>query len=531
MTNSFDDIVDDAQSYLIIGSNTTVNHPVLGMRMRQAIKERNVPLVVCDPRRIPIAELATLHIRHRPGTDIALLNGIMHVLIAEELYDSAFVESRTEDFDVLREVVASYTPERAGEICNVRAASIREAAHILAAHRPGAMLYAMGITQHSSGHGNVMSCANLQMLLGNMGVAGGGVNPLRGQANVQGACDMGGLPNFYPGYQRVDVESSRQKFEDAWGVGLSPDVGLTVIEMMNGAGSGRVRGLYLIGENSVLSDPDANHVRGCLQNLDFLVVQDAFLTETAQLADVVLPAAVSAEKDGTFTNSERRVQRVRKAVSAPGEARQDWAIVSEIARRMGYAELTYRSAEDIFDEMASLTPVYGGLRWERLSARGIQWPCPAEDHSGTRVLHVGKFSRGLGRFMPVEWQPPAEEPDSEYPLLFTTGRVLYHYHTGTLTRRSKGLNTLYPAPVVEINPRDAEMLGIQDGDRVRVASRRGEVFAKAQVAPVTEPGVVFMAFHFAEAAANKLTNAALDPTAKIPEYKVCAVKVEPANEG
>ena len=531
MTNSFDDIVEDAQAYFIIGSNTTENHPVLGMRLRQAIKNRNVPLIVCDPRRIPIAALATLHIRHRPGTDIALLNGIMHVLIAAELYDRAFVTERTEGFETLRATVATYTPERVAEICGVAAEDVRTAARILAAHRPGAMLYAMGITQHSSGHESVMSCANLQMLLGNMGVAGGGVNPLRGQINVQGACDMGGLPNFYPGYQRVDVEANRQKFETAWGVALPQNNGLTVVEMTNGAGNGQIRSLYAIGENSVLSDPDANHVRACLQKLEFLVVQDVFLTETAQLADVVLPAAVSAEKGGTFTNSERRVQRVRAAVSAPGEARQDWAILGAIAQRMGYTELNYGNAEEIFDEMAALTPIYAGIRWERLAERGIQWPCPTEGHPGTSVLHVGTFSRGLGRFTAVEWQPPAEEPDREYPLLFTTGRVLYHYHTGTLTRRSKGLNVLYPEPVVELNPQDAKALDIRDGDRVRVASRRGEVFARAQVAPVTEPGVVFMAFHFAEAAANKLTNAALDPTAKIPEYKVCAVKVERANKG
>ena len=531
MTNSFDDIVEDAQAYLIIGSNTTENHPVLGMRLRQAIQTRDVPLIVCDPRRIPIAEFATLHIRHRPGTDIALLNGIMHALIAEELYDREFVAERTEGFESLRDAVMTYSPERVAEICGIAAGDVRMAARILAAHRPGAMLYAMGITQHSSGHENVMSCANLQMLLGNMGVAGGGVNPLRGQINVQGACDMGGLPNFYPGYQRVDVEANRQKFAAAWGTELSPDIGLTLVEMMNGACSGRVRGLYIIGENSILSDPDANHVCACLQSLDFLVVQDVFLTETAQLADVVLPAAVSAEKDGTFTNSERRVQRVRAAVSAPGEARQDWAIVGEIARRMGSPDLTYDSAEAIFDEMAALTPIYAGLRWGRLADRGIQWPCPTDGHGGTMVLHVGKFSRGLGRFTPVDWRPPAEEPDRDYPFLFTTGRVLYHYHTGTQTRRSRGLNVLYPKPLVEINPRDARALGIRDGDRVRVASRRGEVFARAQVAAITEPGVVFMAFHFAEAAANKLTNAALDPTAKIPEYKVCAVKVERADEG
>ena len=530
MTNSFDDIVEEAEAYFIIGSNTTENHPVFGMRLRQAVSQRGVPLIVCDPRRIPITDFATLHIQQRPGTDIALLNGIMHVLIAEDLYDHDFVANRTENFEELKECVSAYTPERAAEICGVEAEDIRAAARILAEHRPAALLYAMGITQHATGHGNVLSCANLQMLLGNMGKPGGGVNPLRGQANVQGACDVGALPDVYPGYQRVDVEENRLKFEDAWGVSLSRDVGLTVLDMVNGAETGEVRSLYVIGENTVLSDPDANHVEKCLQSLDFLVVQDAFLSETAQLADVVLPAAVSAEKNGTFTNSERRIQRVRPAVQPPDGAREDWMILGEIAQRMGYSELTYDSAEAIFDEMASLTPIYGGIRWDRAEEKGIQWPCPAADHPGTPILHVGQFSRGLGRFSAVEWEPPVEEPDEEYPFVFTTGRVLYHYHTGTLTRRSSGLNVIYPEPLVEINPGDAASLGIEDGDKVRVASRRGEVVAKAKVAPVTNQGVVFMAFHFAEAAANKLTNAALDPTAKIPEFKACAVKVEPVHQ-
>jgi formate dehydrogenase alpha subunit len=526
MTNTFDDIVEDAQAYFIIGSNTTENHPVLGMRLRQAIRQRGVPLILCDPRDIPIAAYATLHVRHGPGTDIALLNGIMHVLIAEQLYDRDFVATRTEGFDALWQTVQAYTPERAASICGVQADDIRAAARLMAAHRPGALMYAMGITQHATGHDNVLACASLQMLLGNMGRAGGGVNPLRGQANVQGACDMGGLPDVYSGYQRVDVEANQQKFEAAWGVPLPSEVGLTLVEMMNAAEAGRMRGMYIVGENPVMSDPDANHVEKCLRNLDFLVVQDIFLTETARLADVVLPAAVSAEKDGTFTNSERRVQRVRPAVLPPGEARQDWAIVGEVARRMGYDGLTYPGPRAIFDEMASLTPSYAGLSWDRLEARGLQWPCPSADHPGTKILHVGKFSRGLGRFVPVEWKRPVEEPDGEYPYLFTTGRVLWHYHTGTQTRRSEGLNALYPEPLIEINANDARALNIRNGDLVRVTSRRGAVVVKALVGTVTGPGVVFMAFHFAEAVANKLTRAALDPTSKIPEYKVCAVKVE-----
>ncbi len=528
MTNSFDDITNDAQVYFIIGSNTTEQHPVLGMRIRQAVKQREAKLIVCDPRRIPIADFATLHIRHKPGTDIALLNGLMHVLISEKLYDEKFVAERTEGFEELKAKAMEYPPPRAADIAGVPAEQIVEAAHLLAAHRPGALLYAMGITQHTTGHENVLSCANLQMLLGNMGVPGGGVNPLRGQNNVQGACDMGALVNVYPGYQRVTDGAVRQKFEEAWGAPLSDQVGTTLVEMLHQAERGELRAMYVMGENPMLSDPDSNHTEHCLRSLDFLVVQDIFLTETAALADVVLPGVTWAEKLGTFTNSERRLQFVRPAVPAPGQAKPDWWIVGEIARRMGYEGLTYPSPREIMDEINRLTPIYGGTAYDRIGEMGLQWPCPTTDHPGTPILHVGKFSRGLGHFSAVDWQPPAEEPDEEYPFIFTTGRVLWHYHTGTMTRRSVGLDNIYPRAVVEINPQDASRLGVSEGQMVRVSSRRGTVEAAAQVSPMTEPGVVFMPFHFAEAAANKLTIAALDPTGKIPEYKVCAVKVEAA---
>jgi len=527
MTNSFDDIAEKAQIYFIIGSNTTENHPVLGMRIRQAVKGRGAKLILCDPRDIPIAEFATLHIRHKPGTDIALLNGIMNVLITEELYDKDFVAERTEKFEELKEVVLKYPPERAAEICGVTPEEIVEAAHLLAENHPGALLYAMGITQHTCGHQNVLSTANLQMLLGNMGVPGGGVNPLRGQNNVQGACDMGALVNVYPGYQKVADPAARKKFEKAWGVKLPDKVGLTVVEMINAAETGEIKALYIMGENPMLSDPDTNHVEKCLRSLDFLVVQDIFLTETAQLADVVLPGVSTFEKDGTFTNSERRIQLVHKAVDPPGEARQDWWIVGEVARRMDYEGLIYNSPKEIMDEAASLTPIYGGISYDRLDSQGLQWPCPTPDYPGTPILHVGKFARGLGHFSGVEWQPPAEEPDEEYPFILTTGRVLYHWHTGTLTRHSKGLDAICPEAVAELNTEDAARLGIADGQMVKLTSRRGEVAAKVQVSDKIKPGVVFMPWHFAEAAANKLTIAALDPTAKIPEYKVCAVKVEP----
>jgi formate dehydrogenase alpha subunit len=529
MTNSFDDIAEDSQVYFIIGSNTTENHPVLGMRIRQAVKRRGAKLIVCDPRSIPITDFATLHIRQKPGTDIALLNGIMHVLITEELYDKQFVEERTEGFEELKAKVMEYSPERAAEICGVTPEEIIEAAHMLAENRPGALLYAMGITQHTTGHQNVLSCANLQMILGNMGVPGGGVNPLRGQNNVQGACDMGALPNVFPGYQKVIAEEVVQKFEQAWDVtGMDNKVGLTVTEMLNGAEKGTFRALYVLGENPMISDPDLNHAEHCLRSLDFLVVQDIFLTETAALADVVLPGISWAEKLGTFTNSERRVQFVRPAVPAPGEAKPDWWIIGEIARRMGNDGLTYDSPREIMEEISHVTPIYGGTLYHRIGDMGLQWPCPDADHPGTPILHVGKFSRGLGQLSAVDWQPPAEEPDERYPFIFTTGRVLYHFHTCSMSRRSEGLDAIYPEAVVEINTDDASKLGVADGDVVRVASRRGEIQAKALVSGKTEPGVVFMPWHFAEAAANKLTIAALDPVGKIPEYKVCAVRVEAA---
>ena len=528
MTNSFDDIADEAAIYFIIGSNTTVNHPVLGMRLRQAVKQRGAKIIVCDPRSIPITEFAALHLRHKPGTDIALLNGIMHVLVTEELYDKAYVAERTDGFEELRAKLLEYPPQRASEITGVPAQQIVEAAHLLASHRPGALLYTMGITQHTTGHRNVLSCANLQMLLGNVGLPGGGVNPLRGQNNVQGACDMGALPNVYTGYQAVTLDASQKKFEEAWGVPLSNQVGLTLTEMIPQAGTGQMRALYIMGENPLVSDPDVNHAEHCLRSLEFLVVQDIFLSETAALADVVLPGLSWAEKLGTFTNSERRVQFVRPAVPAPGEARQDWWIIGEIARRMGNDSLTYPTAREIMDEINRLTPSYAGVTYDRIGDMGLQWPCPTTEHSGTPILHIGKFSRGLGHLSAVDWEAPAEEPDEEYPFIFTTGRVLYHYHTGTMTRRSEGLDAIFPGPVVEINSEDAARLGVGDGQPVRVSSRRGVIEATALVSQMTDPGVVFMPFHFAEAAANKLTIAALDPVGKIPQLKVCAVQVEAA---
>jgi formate dehydrogenase major subunit len=541
MTNTFQDVAEQSKCLFIIGSNTTEQHPVFGMQLRQAVLRRGVPLIVADPRRTSLARMATIHLRHWPGTDIILLNALMNVIINEELYDKAFVAERTENFDELKAKVQAYPVDMAAEQCGVKADDIRAAARLMAKHHPGALMYAMGITQHTTGHQNVMACADLQMLLGNLGVPGGGVNPLRGQSNVQGACDMGGLPNYYPGYQLVVGEASHRKFASAWGALPALDKpGLTLVEMMHAAERGDVRALMVLGENPVLSDPDSNHVRHCLESVEFLVVEDIFPTETAQLADVVLAGAAYSEKEGTFTNSERRVQLVRRAVNPQGEARPDWEIIGEIAQRTlallpeevrAAAEAApqggwdYMNSAEIAEEISELTPSYGGIRHHRLEKGGLQWPCPDEKHPGTQVLHVGKFTRGLGHFAPVDYLPPQEQPDEEFPMLLSTGRVLFHYHTGSLTRRSAGLLAIYPEGTVEIHPSDAARLEIAANEVVEVTSRRGQVQVKAEVTDRVQPGMVFMTFHFPEAAANMLTNAALDPVSKIPEYKACAVRV------
>jgi formate dehydrogenase alpha subunit len=540
MTNSMDDIVDFANAMLVIGTNTTEQHPVFGTKIRQAVLKRKVKLVVADPRRIELAEFATLHIRQRPGTDVPLLNGIMHIILKNGWEDKAFIAERTEGFDEFKAVVEQYSPEMASEMTGVPLEQLYQAAEILATNKPMAVMWAMGITQHITGVRNVMSLANLQMLLGNIGVPGGGVNPLRGQNNVQGACDLGGLPNVYPGYQTVTVEAARQKFEAAWGVPLSDQVGMTVTEMIPAAGEGKVKALYILGEDPVLSDPDSAHIRHCLEACDFIVLQEIFPTESAAYADVLLPGVSFAEKDGTFTNTERRIQLVRKAIDPPGEARDDWWIISALATRIlsqgdrkvhggSHAGWNYRHPSEIMAEIAALTPSYAGVTYQRLEhGERLQWPVANADHPGTPILHVGKFARGLGRFMPIEHLPPAELPDEQYPFILSTGRVLYHWHGGELTRRARGLLAVYKEALIEVNPEDAIRLKV-DG-RVRVTSRRGSIEARAWVTDRVPPGMVFANFHFPETGANELTIAALDPVAKIPEYKVCAVKVETVQE-
>ncbi len=524
MTNTIAEM-EQADAFLVTGSNTTVAHPVLATYVKRAVRHRGAKLVVIDPRRIELVDHANLWLRQRIGTDIAVLNGIMHVILRDGLADDAFIADRCEEFDALKAVLENYPPEKAESISGVPAGDIVKAAHLYGEAGAAMILYTMGITQHTHGTDNVKSLANLSMLTGNVGRASTGVNPLRGQNNVQGACDMGGLPNVYPGYQKVDVPEVQAKMEQAWGVKLSAKVGLPVTKIMPAAIEGHIKGIYIMGENPVVSDPDQAHVIKAFENLEFLVVQDIFLTETAKLADVVLPAACFAEKDATFTNSERRIQRVRKAVEPPAGVPEDWRTLMEVGRRLGI-DWSYAGAEQIFEEIASVTPSYGGMSYARLEQEGgLQWPCPSADHPGTQFLHKGTFPRGKGLFHAIEHQEPRELPDAEFPLTLTTGRVLYQYHTRTMTGRAKGVNDLAPVCEIEINPTDAEKLGLADGARARVTSRRGAVQAQVKLTKRVDQGVIFMPFHYADAAANVLTNPALDPVSKIPEYKVCAVSV------
>ena len=531
MTNSIADI-PQADVLLVIGSNTTEAHPVIALQMKKAVRKHGAKLILIDPRRIELAQFAALHLRQHPGSDVALINAMAHVILAEGLENRAFIAERTEGIAAFEEAVRDWTPERAAEICGVPGGEIAEAARLYAQAPAAAIFWAMGITQHTHGTDNVKALSNLALLCGQIGRPGTGLNPLRGQNNVQGACDMGGLPNVYPGYQPVTGEDVRRRFADGWNVPydrLSPRVGLTVTEVMDGALEGRVRALFVLGENPMLSDPNLHHVEEALRRIDFLAVQDLFLNETAAMADVVLPGAGFAEKSGTYTNTERRVQLVRPAFAPPSEARQDWEILAELAHRLG-APWSYAGPSEIFDEMARLTASYSGMSHSRLEKASLQWPCPAPDHPGTPILHTQKFTRGLGLFAPVSYIPPAEIPDDEFPLILSTGRVLFHWHGGTLSRRSPGLDSLAPVSEVEIHPDDAADFGITDGRRVRVRSRRGEVVARARITRRSPPGTIFMTFHYAEAAVNLLTADAVDPVAKIPEYKVAAVSVEPVEE-
>jgi len=524
MTNTIADI-EEADVILVTGSNTTENHPVISTFVKRAVTRRGGKLIVVDPRRIKLTEFSEQWLRPNLGTDVAWINGMMHVIIKDDLHAKTFIEERTEKFDELKAMVEKYTPAHVETITGIPAGQLTEAARLYAKAPTASILYCMGITQHTTGTDNVKSLANLAMLCGNLGIRGGGVNPLRGQNNVQGACDLGGLPNVLTGYQTVDNLDAIEKIERAWNVtGLPTKPGLKVTEMIPKAHDGEMKAMYIIGENPLVSDPDLNHAEKSFSNLDFLVVQDIFLTETARMADVVLPSKCFAEKDGTFSNTERRVQRVRKAVDPPGVAKDDWKITCDIATRMGYA-MSYEDGEAIFNELAGVTPSYAGISYPRIEHEGLHWPCPTPEHPGTPILHGAQFTRGRGLFHAIDWIAPAEVADDDYPMYLTTGRVIYHYHTGTMTMKTDGLNERAPESFVEITRGDAQGMGIDDGERVTVTSRRGEIQARVQISRKAVDGTVFIPFHFAQAAANRLTNAALDPIAGIPEFKVCAVRL------
>lgn len=521
MSNSYSDF-EKTELFFVIGSNTTECHPIIGSIIKRRVKFNGARLIVADCRSTELGEYATVSLRHKPGTDVALLNGLMHVIIRDGLENKEFIRERTEGYEDMRQLVEKYTPEVVEAITGVPRADIEAAARLFGEAKTACILYGMGITQHTTGTDNVKSVANLLLLTGNIGREGTGFSPLRGQNNVQGACDMGALPNVYPGYQRVDDPAVKAKFEAAWGAELSNHVGVTVTEIANAILKGDIKGFYVMGENPMLSEPHLEHMKQALEKLEFLVVQDIFLSETAWLADVVFPAAAFAEKDGTFTNTERRVQRVRQAVMPPGEAKADWEIISALAEKMG-KPFGYQSTSQIMEEIASLTPIYGGIRFDRLEQGGLQWPCPDTSHAGTSILHQGSFARGRGKFHAVDYIPPAEAVSKGYPFILTTGRVLEHWHTGTMSRRSRVLHELHPSGVVEMHPSDAAKLGLVENDLIVLTSKRGKLEAPLHITEDSSPGLVFMPFHWREAAANILTNDALDPLAKIPEFKVSAV--------
>lgn len=547
MTNSIREI-RDSDCIFITGSNTAVSHPVIGYEVIRAAK-RGASVIIVDPRRIPLVDHATKFLQVNPGTDIYVFLAMMHAIIREGWSDDAFITARTEGFEEFSAVLEEYTPERASLIAGVEAEEIVEAARLYALgmrswgesvydddRGHSTILYAMGITQRSNGTENVMTLANLSMLCGQIGKPSTGVNPLRGQSNVQGACDVGCLVNVLPGYQRVTDDERRSAVAQKWGVDNLPDeVGLTIVEATHAAHEGKVRAIYVMGENPMMSDPNTHHVEAAFRKLDFMVVQDIFPSETAYLAHVLLPAASSLEKDGTFTNSERRVQLIQPVIPSPGQAKPDWWITGQIAQRfeekMKRSEdgptWIFPSSETIMSELASVTPIYGGITYPRLEGKGLQWPCPDVEHPGTQYLHAGKFSRGLGKFNPIGARDPAEQPDEEFPLTLTTGRVLYHYHSGTMTRRSGPLHWREPRGFAEINPANADEIDLKDGQAVVLKSRRGEVRTKARISENVPTGTVFLAFHWREAPANVLTqDHALDPIAKIPEYKVAAIRLE-----
>ena len=528
MTNSVNEVFKTDLMF-VIGSNTTEAHPIIGNKMQQAHR-KGKKLIVVDPRKTELAREADLHISLKSGTDAALINGIMHIIIEEELYAKEYVESKVERFEEVKELVSKYNPELVSKITTVPVDQIYEAARMYANAERAGIFYTLGITEHTTGTSNVMNLSNLALLCGNIGIEGAGINPLRGQNNVQGACDMAALPNYFPGYHKVLEEENVKKFEEHWNCTLNRKMGLRIPEMLDGAAEGSVKAMYIMGEDPVLSDPDANHVKHAINSLDFLVVQDINMTETAKLADVVLPATCYAEKDGTFTASERRVQRVRKAVEAPGQARIDWTILAEVSRRLGGNGFDWKCAEDIFNEIRKCIPNYSGISYEKIDRlNGVQWPCTSEDHEGSKYLHKGKFARGERALMvPVEYEGPKELENDEYPIILSTGRALYHYNV--MTRYSDALDGILPHELIEICEEDAQKYGIEDGDFMRVTSRRGSVVGRAKITERVKPGLIYMTFHFSETPVNQLTSAHYDPITKTAEYKVTAVNIKKVNK-
>lgn len=522
MTNSIKEI-EGMEVIFIIGSNTKETHPVIANRMIKAFR-KGAKIIIADPRGIPMVKFAEVFLNMKPGTDIALLSGIAHVIVREGLLNKEFIDATTEGFGEWRKSIEGYPPDVVEKITGVPRADIVRAARLYGGSRKAGIFYTMGITQHACGTDNVTAIANLATLTGNIGRECTGVNPLRGQNNVQGSSDAACLPNVYPGYQKVDDPEIQAKFEKAWGVTLSPRPGLPTTEMINAAAEGRLKALYIMGENPVITDPNMHHTLQAMERLDFLVVQDIFLTETAQYADVVLPAACSFEKDGTYTNTERKVQRVRRAVRPPGEARDDLSIITDLSKRLGYT-MDYGSPEKVLEEFGTVWPALAGITHKRLDKQGIPWPCPSPEHPGTPYLYKEGFPKGKVRFVPVSYTPAAEVADAEYPFVLTTGRNLFQYHSGSMTRRVHPIEEHAGVPYVEINPKDASSLHIEDGETIAVRSRRGEILIRAKISRRVSEGVVFIPMHYHEASANMLTNDALDPKVKIPELKVCAVKI------
>jgi len=522
MTNSIAEF-KDCECIFVTGSNTTETHPVIATYIKNAVRNGAV-LIVADPRKIDLVKYAKLHIQQKNGTDVALFNGIMNIIYNEGMMDESFVKNRTEGFDEFIEVIKQYPLEKVEKITGVSQDKILYAARLYGRAKKASIVFSMGITQHTTGTDNVLSLANMAMLTGNVGYECSGVNPLRGQNNVQGACDVGALPNVYPGYQAVTLPEMQDKFEKAWNVKRPTNIGLTVIEMINNAAEGKLKGLYIMGENPMISDPNITHVKEGLENLEFLVVQDIFLTETAKLADVVLPSRGAFEKDGTFTNTERRILRVKKCIEPADGTKDDWEILGLIGKKMGFKNIKFENVWDILREINSLNPLYAGITPERIDEQ-LQWPCASDIHPGTKYLHKGEFKRGKGSFSPVDFIPPAELPDEKYPFILSTGRMLYHFHTGTMSRKNAGLNAFVNEGYMEISKEDADKLGIKDNKNVKVSSRRGEIKIKAMISERVFPGSVFIPFHFWESPANMLTNDALDPKAKIPELKVCACNI------